>query len=140
MAQKKALPRICIALGVTDVATLIDHANREADAGENFLEFRLDFLDKPEKGPEAIRRFQESRPECIVLATVRRHQNHGKFNGSIEEQLHLLDKAVESGARAIDVEIESAEQCMDKLHQFRGRLPADFHFDRLQANARDDAR
>jgi hypothetical protein len=24
------------------------------------------------------------------------------------------------------------------LHQFRGRLPADFHFDRLQANERSD--
>ena len=25
-----------------------------------------------------------------------------------------------------------------RLHQLRGRLPADFHFDRLQANEQDD--
>jgi hypothetical protein len=28
---------------------------------------------------------------------------------------------------------------LERLHQYRGRLPADFHFDRLQANERDDA-
>jgi len=121
MAQSKALPRICIALGLPDNPKLLEHANREADAGETFLEFRLDFLDKPEKGPDAIREFLANHPECIVLATVRRHQNHGRFNGSIEEQLKILDESVEAGARAVDVEIESAEQCAEKLHQFHGR-------------------
>ena len=61
------------------------------------------------KGAEAIRRFLEQFPDCIVLATCRRHQNHGKFNGSIEEQFAILDLAVRNGAHAIDVEIETAE-------------------------------
>ena len=52
----------------------------------------MDYLDRPRDGPDAIRRFLEEFPECIVIATCRRHQNHGKFNGSIEEQLGLLDK------------------------------------------------
>jgi hypothetical protein len=45
----------------------------------------------------------------MLLATCLRHQNHGKFNGSIEEQLAILDRAVRNGAHAIDVEIETAE-------------------------------
>jgi 3-dehydroquinate dehydratase/shikimate dehydrogenase len=133
MAQSKALPRICIALGLPDTAKLLEHANREADAGESFLEFRLDFLDKPEKGADAIREFQTKHPECIVLATVRRHQNHGKFNGSIEEQLKILDESVEAGARAVDVEIETAEQCADKLHQFRGRAETIISYHNFEA-------
>ena len=44
MAQKRPLPRICIALGLPDVPTLLEHARREAEAGETFLEFRLDYL------------------------------------------------------------------------------------------------
>jgi len=28
---------------------------------------------------------------------------------------------------------------LDRLHHLRGRLPADFHFDRAQANERTDA-
>ena len=121
MAQTRLLPRICIALGLPDVPTLLDHARREASAGEIFLEFRLDFLDNPRKGADAIRTFLEQFPDCILLATCRRHQNHGKFNGSIEEQLAVLDLAVRNGAHAIDVEIETAEVAQDRLSQFRGR-------------------
>ncbi len=121
MAQTRSLPRICIALGLPDVPTLLDHARREAEAGEVFLEFRLDYLGNPCKGAEAIGKFLEEFPECILLATCRRHQNHGKFNGSIEEQLAVLDLAVRAGAHAIDVEIETAEIAQDRLNHFRGR-------------------
>src|ERR1700730_4186724 len=118
MAQIRSLPRICIALGPPDVPTLLDHARREAEAGETFLEFRLDFLDYPRKGAEAIRKFCHQHPDCIVVATCRRHQNHGKFNGSIEEQFAVLDLAVGNGAQAIDVEIETAEAALERLTQF----------------------
>jgi 3-dehydroquinate dehydratase / shikimate dehydrogenase len=121
MPHTRSLPRICIALGLPDVPTLLDHARREAEAGETFLEFRLDFLDQPHKGAEAIKDFLEQFPDCILLATCRRHQNHGKFNGSIEDQLNVLELAVCKGAHAIDVEIETAEVSQDRLHQFRGR-------------------
>src|ERR1035441_10928514 len=109
MPQTRSFPRICIALGLPDVPTLLDHARREAAAGESFFEFRLDFLDRPGNGPGAIKQFLDDFPESIVIATCRRHQNHGKFNGSIEEQLAVLDLAVRNGAHAIDVEIETAE-------------------------------
>ncbi len=122
MPQTRSLPRICIALGLPDVPTLLDHARREAASGETFLEFRLDFLDQPCKGAEAISGFLEQFPECTLLATCRRHQNHGKYNGSIEEQFAILELAVRHGAHAIDVEIETAEAAQDKLAQFRGRV------------------
>ncbi len=121
MAQTRPLPRICIALGLPDVATLLEHAKREAEAGEAFLEFRLDFLADPCKGAEAIAGFLDQFPDCTILATCRRHQNHGKFNGSMEEQLAILDVAVRSGAQSVDIEIETAEIAHDRLSQFRGR-------------------
>src|SRR3954454_5665011 len=121
MAQTRSLPRICIALGLPDVPTLLEHARREAEAGEVFLEFRLDYLSNLCKGAEAIPQFLEQYPDCILLATCRRHQNHGKFNGSIEEQLAVLDLAVRNGAHAIDIETETAEVAQDRLGAFRGR-------------------
>ncbi len=121
MGRKRTLPRICIALGLPNVATLLEHARREADAGETFLEFRLDYLDFPEHGVAAIAEFLSERPDCTVLATCRRHQNHGKFNGGMDEQLHVLDLAVQHGAQAVDVEIETAEHMAEKLGTFRGR-------------------
>ena len=121
MAQTRPFPRICIALGFPDLDRLLEHARHEAEAGESFLEFRLDYLEYPERGAEAIRGFLEQYPECIVLATCRRHQNRGKFNGSIEEEMRVLDVAVTAGAHAVDVEIESAEAAAARLSLFRGR-------------------
>lgn len=121
MVHTRALPRICIALGLPDIPKLLDHARREAEAGETFLEFRLDYLDHPERGPEAVCAFLTQFPECIVLATCRRHQNAGRFNGSIDEQIRILEAAVRNGAQAVDVEIETAEAAPDKLNALRGR-------------------
>jgi 3-dehydroquinate dehydratase/shikimate dehydrogenase len=121
MTQRRALPRICIALGLPDVPRLLEQARREAEAGENFLEFRLDYLPDPARGAQAIADFLESYPGCTVLATCRRHQNHGKFNGSIEDQLRVLDLAIQKGARAIDVEIETAEVAPDRCAELRTR-------------------
>jgi 3-dehydroquinate dehydratase/shikimate dehydrogenase len=139
MAQTRPLPRICIALGLSDVPTLLDHARREAEAGETFLEFRLDFLDNPRKGAEAIPKFLGAFPECTLLATCRRHQNHGRFNGSIEEQFSILDLAVRNGAHAIDIEIETAEAAQERLSQFRGRAQVIVSYHNFEATPPMDA-
>src|SRR3984957_16331023 len=121
MPPRRALPRICIALGLPDVSRLLEQARREAEAGENFLEFRLDYVPDPAAAALAIGKFLEEYPNCTILATCRRHQNHGRFNGSIEEQLHILDLAIQNGARAIDIEIESAEVAPDRCAALRTR-------------------
>lgn len=42
-----------------------------------------------------------------------------------------------AGARRLEVKrSEDSAQVLDRLKKFRGRLPADFRFDRLEANAR----
>jgi 3-dehydroquinate dehydratase/shikimate dehydrogenase len=121
MARKRVFPRICIALGLPDTSKLLEHAKREIEAGETFLEFRLDYLPQPEAGAEAIGRFLRDYPEAIILATCRRHQNHGKFNGSVEEQFQILNLAVDQGAQAVDVEIETAETALPKTAELRER-------------------
>jgi 3-dehydroquinate dehydratase/shikimate dehydrogenase len=121
MIGRNALPRICIALGFSNVDELLAHAKSEVASGETFFEFRLDHLNNPADGVEAIRTFLSQNPECTVLATCRRHQNHGRFNGSIEEQIAILDAAVTAGARAVDVEIESAEINPSLLEPLRAR-------------------
>jgi 3-dehydroquinate dehydratase/shikimate dehydrogenase len=119
MARKRVFPRICIALGLPDVSKLIEHARREIEAGETFLEFRLDYLPKPEAGAEAIGQFIKDYPEATILATCRRHQNHGKYNGSVEDQFNILNLAVKHGAQAVDVEIETAEWAQAKTAELR---------------------
>jgi 3-dehydroquinate dehydratase/shikimate dehydrogenase len=116
-----ALPRICIALGFPDSDTLLNHARKEYDSGERFLEFRLDYFADPEHGVAAIRKFLARHTDCTILATCRRHQNHGRYNGSIEEQVRILEAAIEAGAQAVDIEIESAENCVPRLESLRSQ-------------------
>jgi len=48
-----------------------------------------------------------------------------------EVELHLI------GTRTFEVSKNAdAKELLAQLRQFRGRLPADFHFDRFEANAR----
>jgi len=129
MPKPTSLPRVCIALGFPDAQKLLEHARHEADAGESFFEFRLDYLASPESGIAAIRKFLAAHSDCSLLATCRRHQNHGKYNGSVEEQIRILNAAVDAGARAVDLEIESAENLAARLDTFRGkaRLILSYH-------------
>jgi 3-dehydroquinate dehydratase/shikimate dehydrogenase len=119
MALKISFPRICIALGISDPVQLLEHADREAEASESFIEFRLDYLSRPEQGIDVIRTTLEKHPGCAVLATCRRHQNHGRFNGSIEDEIRILEASLEAGAHAVDVEIETAELSAERLQTLR---------------------
>ncbi len=121
MPPLESLPRIAVALGFPTADQLFEQARHEIDSGETFLEFRLDYLDDPGQGIGVMRHLLAGNPECKIVATCRRHQNHGRFNGSVEDQIRILDGAVEAGARAVDLEIETAEIAGEKLDIFRGR-------------------
>jgi 3-dehydroquinate dehydratase/shikimate dehydrogenase len=121
MAARPKLPKVCIALGLPTAEKLIEHAERELAAGEQFLEFRLDYLPKPQQGIAAMQKFLQKHPEATILATCRRHQNHGRYDGLIEHQLQLLDAAIDAGAKAIDVEIETAEKAVERVEHLRAK-------------------
>ncbi len=121
MAVQKRFPPICIALGLPSVEKLREHARRELENGEQFLEFRLDYLPNPRDGIGVIAELLRSGPECLILATCRRHQNHGHFNGSVDEQFGVLSEAIQAGSRLVDVEIETAEAARQKLESLRTR-------------------
>jgi 3-dehydroquinate dehydratase / shikimate dehydrogenase len=121
MPLRTALPKVCVALGFNDAERLLDHARREIEGGERFFEFRLDYLPDPAAGIAVMRTVLAEQPEVVVLATCRRHQNRGHFNGSIEEQVRVLEAAVDAGARAVDLEVESAERIPDRLDTVRAR-------------------
>ena len=62
MAQTRLLPRICIALGLPDVPTLLDHARREAEAGEIFWNSAWISWMTPERAPMPFAGFWNSFP------------------------------------------------------------------------------
>jgi len=123
------LPRVCVAVTGTDPNDLIDKA--EALVRDNsFLEFRLDYLSKPALALPRVKRFMESYPGTVVIATCRRTASGGKFKGSIASQLDLLGKASASGCQLVDVELQTALKCKpEQLQKLRTRaaLILSFH-------------
>src|ERR1700716_1061675 len=82
------LPRVCVAVIGSDAFIMIEKA--EAVVRDNsFLEFRLDYLSKPEMALPKIKRFLESHPGTVAIATCRRGAGGGAFRGSMASQLYI---------------------------------------------------
>ena len=100
---------------------LLEQARREAEAGENFLEFRLDYLPDPAPGAEAIAEFLDDYPALHgsghLPAASESRQIQRQHGGSVA----ILDLAIQHGARAVDVEIETAEVVPERCAELRER-------------------
>jgi len=96
-----------VALGLSTPSELSRVAEAEYKQGNTFLEFRLDFLRDPAAGINLIRSLRKRYPELHLLATCRHKQNKGRFGGTVEQQIALLQDAAKSGAAALDLEIAS---------------------------------
>ena len=122
MTQRRALPRICIALGLPDIRGCSSRHGAKPKRAKTSSNSVSTIWPTRNAGAQCHRAFLEDYPECTVLATCRRHQNHGKFNGSIDEQFARARTAPSSsGARAVDVEIETAEVVPERCAELRGR-------------------
>jgi 3-dehydroquinate dehydratase/shikimate dehydrogenase len=117
------LPRLCIALGGPDAAAMVQKADSLV-RDNPFLEFRLDHLRQPGAALGRLARFVSSRGDLLSIATCRRGANGGKFRGSLQAQLAILQKAAKAGFSLVDLELQSAEKLKkgqyEKLHSQAG--------------------
>jgi 3-dehydroquinate dehydratase/shikimate dehydrogenase len=110
------LPRVCVAVIGSDPHEMAEKAELLV-RDNSFLEFRLDYLPKPALAFTRIKRFMETHPGTVAIATCRRVANGGKFRGSIASQLDILSKAAASGCQMIDIELQTASKCKPALWQ-----------------------
>ena len=123
------LPRVCVAVIGSEPNELADKAETLA-RDNSFLEFRLDYLSKPALALARVKRFTESHPGTIIIATCRRVAAGGKFRGSIASQLDILGKATAAGCQLVDLELQTASKCKpDQLKKLRSKagLILSFH-------------
>jgi 3-dehydroquinate dehydratase/shikimate dehydrogenase len=114
------LGRVCVAVIGDSINEMLETA--EAAFKENpFLEFRLDYLDKPLLALPKLKKFLYENSLVTAIATCRRAANGGKFKGSAAAQLDVLHKAIEAGCQMVDIELESAKSvkkpAIDKLRE-----------------------
>lgn len=114
--------KLCIAVQGSTPAGLFSRA-AEALKDSVFLELRLDLLSKPATALPELKAFLTRHREVTVIATCRRKPNGGRFTGSLNVELELLQKAAETGCHIVDLEVESVEQMTrPQLAKFRAAL------------------
>jgi 3-dehydroquinate dehydratase / shikimate dehydrogenase len=143
---RSRISRVCVAIAASSAKEMIQKASEVAKENP-FLEFRLDYLAKPEEGIRPIRKFLFELGEVTAIATCRRSQNGGKFKGSLHAELEILTKAIEAGCDLIDIEIETVEKMkpaeLERIrslgaaliisyHDFKATKNLDKVFDRIQ--------
>ncbi|MFT4114228.1 shikimate dehydrogenase [Silvibacterium sp.] len=127
---RSRIGRLCVAIiGATPEELL---AKAEEAARENhFLEFRLDYLPKPQLAIPLLQTFLYERSDVTAIATCRREAGGGKFKGSTAAQLEILEKASDAGAHIVDLEIETAEAIkpaqIEKLRSHGALLLVSYH-------------
>jgi 3-dehydroquinate dehydratase/shikimate dehydrogenase len=102
------LSKICVAIIGSTASEMIEKAT-SVQKENPFLEFRLDYLEKPLAALPKFKQFFELNTAVIAIGTCRRKESGGKFSGSASAELDILCKAAEAGFHLVDLELEAAE-------------------------------
>ena len=99
---------ICIpitARGVENTVSEMISASKYAD----IVELRIDYIPELQNAEICIEESLKSKTKPVII-TNRPKREGGKFNGSEQDRLRLLQKAIELGADYVDVEYDSIKQ------------------------------
>jgi 3-dehydroquinate dehydratase/shikimate dehydrogenase len=99
------LDNICVVIGRTRHKMIQVEIAEAAKRGARLLELRLDFL---AKAPD-FRRLLATKP-CAMIATVRRQQDGGRWNGTEAQRRILLRQAIVAGFDWVDLETDTADE------------------------------
>jgi 3-dehydroquinate dehydratase / shikimate dehydrogenase len=104
--------QVCVAVTGRTMSEI--RRNRDAAAGADMVEMRLDTVDRPDPAGALEGR------RCPVIVTCRASWEAGYFKGSEEERRRILEQAFAEGAEYVDVEAR-APFAKDLIESRRGR-------------------
>src|SRR5271155_4325054 len=105
---RSRIGKVCVAIIGSTAAEMLEKASAVVKETP-FLEFRLDYLDKPLLALPKFKHFFAENTAATGIATCRRAANGGKFSGSVAAELEILSKAAAAGFHLVDIELESAQ-------------------------------
>jgi 3-dehydroquinate dehydratase / shikimate dehydrogenase len=100
--------KVCVAIIGDSAAEMLEKATSVVKENP-FLEFRLDYIEKPLLALPKIKQFLAENTAATAIATCRRKENGGKFSGSLAAEVEILTQAAKSGFLIADLELESVE-------------------------------
>ena len=144
---RSRMSRVCVAITGSTPQEMIEKTDAVV-RDSPFVEFRLDYLEKPLAAIPALKEFLYERSEITAVATCRRVAGGGKFKGAATAELEILTQAAAAGFHLVDLEIETAEAISRSQfealrsagaglilssHDFEGTRDLDKTFARLKA-------
>jgi 3-dehydroquinate dehydratase / shikimate dehydrogenase len=105
---RSRIGKVCVAIIGATPAEMLEKASAVVKETP-FLEFRLDYLEKPLLALPKLKHFLSENTAVTAIATCRRAANGGKFSGNLAAEMEILSKAGTSGFHLVDLELESAE-------------------------------
>ena len=105
---RSRIGKVCVAIIGSTAAEMLEKASAVVKETP-FLEFRLDYLEKPLLALPKFKHFFTDNTAATGIATCRRAANGGKFAGNVAAEIEILSKAAAAGFHIVDVELESVE-------------------------------
>jgi 3-dehydroquinate dehydratase/shikimate dehydrogenase len=105
---RSRIGKVCVAIIGSTAAEMLEKASAVVKETP-FLEFRLDYLEKPLLALPKFKHFFTDNTAATGIATCRRTVNGGKFSGNVAAEIEVLSKAAAAGFHIVDVELESVE-------------------------------
>jgi 3-dehydroquinate dehydratase/shikimate dehydrogenase len=105
---RSRIGKVCVAIIGSTAAEMLEKASAVVKETP-FLEFRLDYLEKPLLALPKFKHFFTDNTAATGIATCRRMANGGKFSGNVAAEIEVLSKAAAAGFHIVDVELESVE-------------------------------
>jgi 3-dehydroquinate dehydratase / shikimate dehydrogenase len=103
---RSRIGNVCVAIIGSTAAEMLEKASAVVKETP-FLEFRLDYLEKPLLALPKLKHFFADNTAATGIATCRRTANGGKFSGTIAAEIEVLSKAAAAGFHIVDVELET---------------------------------
>ena len=100
---RSRIGKVCVAVIGSTAAEMLEKAHAVAKE-TSFLEFRLDYLEKPLLALPKLKQFLAENNAVTAIATCRRTANGGKFSGNVAAEIEILSKAAATGFHIVDVE------------------------------------
>jgi 3-dehydroquinate dehydratase / shikimate dehydrogenase len=105
---RSRIGKVCVAIIGSTAAEMLEKASAVVKETP-FLEFRLDYLEKPLLALPKFKHFFTDNTAATGIATCRRTATGGKFSGNVAAEIEVLSKAAAAGFHIVDVELESVE-------------------------------
>ena len=125
---KAAIPSIFVSLAAANLDALEDQAGRMGGSPVGY-ELRLDYLREFNHLENRLHQMLLELHFPQTIATCRRTEAGGQFEGGVDQQIALLQTAVRAGCQWVDVEVESVNRLgTNVLRQFQpARVIVSYH-------------